>query len=53
MWRLIRLLPLMIATLVPHNHSTWNLYIEFAQLVKMLYGLEFNNIDFDVVTRQN
>ena len=36
----------MIGTLAPHNHSYWNLYFEFAQLVEMLCGLEFNNIDF-------
>ena len=44
-WTLISLLPLTIGTLVPHNHSSWNIYIEFAQLVEMLCGLEFNNID--------
>ena len=44
---LIRLLPLMIGTLVPHNHSSCNPFIplEFAQLVKMLCGLKFNNVD--------
>ena len=45
MWTLIRLLPLMIRTLVPHNHSSWNLYIKFAQLVETLCDLEFNHID--------
>lgn len=40
---LIRLPPLMICTLVPHSDSTWNLYIEPAQLVEILCGLKLNN----------
>ena len=45
MWKLIRLLPSTIGTTVVHNRSSWNLYTEFAQLVEMLCGLEFNNND--------
>ena len=45
MWTLIRLLPLMIGFLIPLGNNFWSVYIEFVQIVEILCGTEFTNID--------
>ena len=45
MWSLIRLLPLMISSLVPLSNNVWSVYIEFVQIVEILCGTKFTNID--------
>ena len=45
MWTLIRLLHLMIGSLIPLGNNVWSVCIEFVQIVEILCGTEFTNVD--------
>ena len=52
MWSLIRLLPLMISSLVPLGNNVWSVYIEFVQIVEILCGTKFTNIDLFLLQKK-
>ena len=52
MWNLLRLLPLMIAHLVPENAECWKTFLTFLQVEERLCSPYFSNSDLVVLDSQ-
>ena len=52
MWNLLRLLPLMIAHLIPESDQCWQIFLKFLQVEERLCSPYFSNSDLVVLDSQ-